>query len=89
MGELSEEAYSAGWMQNLEYALWDAVVNGERKYGHHFISRADIASLVKLSNESNCWIYYDDVTQETSISLNIWREKFKAEIHKNPNLIKG
>jgi hypothetical protein len=25
MSDLSEEAYSAGWMNGLEYALWDAL----------------------------------------------------------------
>jgi hypothetical protein len=29
MSDLSEEAYCAGWMQGLEYALWQVLVEGE------------------------------------------------------------
>ena len=33
MSELSEEAYFAGWMEGLEYALWKAVVENPFEYG--------------------------------------------------------
>jgi hypothetical protein len=29
MSDLSEEAYCAGWMRDLEYALWDAAYGGD------------------------------------------------------------
>jgi hypothetical protein len=33
MREISERAYHAGWMRDLEFDLWDATVNGPRRYG--------------------------------------------------------
>jgi len=33
MATLSEEAWAAGWMQGLEFARWDAVERGPRRYG--------------------------------------------------------
>lgn len=33
MSELSERAYSAGWMDGLELALWQALKDGPYKYG--------------------------------------------------------
>ncbi|WP_165499728.1 hypothetical protein [Pedobacter frigidisoli] len=48
MREISEYCYSAGWMLNLEYALWDALLNGKRKYGQSIISEIDIEILIKL-----------------------------------------
>ena len=33
MSELSEEAFFAGWMEGLEYALWKAVVENPFTYG--------------------------------------------------------
>ena len=29
MSELSERAYCAGWMEGIEYALWNAVLRGD------------------------------------------------------------
>ena len=37
MSEVSERCYSAAWIENLEYVLWDALFSKQRKYGHDFI----------------------------------------------------
>jgi hypothetical protein len=33
MSELSEQAHHAGWMQGLEYALWEAAIGQRNEYG--------------------------------------------------------
>lgn len=48
MSELSEEAYYAGWMEDLEYALWDAVILGPKKYGVLDITTNHISKLKLL-----------------------------------------
>lgn len=83
MSDISEEAYTAGWMSNLEYALWGAVLNGPVKYGRYFISQDDINTLIKLSNEFNCWIYFDHDTLETAIPITEWREKYNSYLIQN------
>jgi hypothetical protein len=50
MRELSEEAYSAAWMTGLEFALWTALTEGPRLYGHLDITADHIAKLRMLSD---------------------------------------
>jgi hypothetical protein len=76
MSDISERCYSAGWMMDLEYVLWEALTNGERKYGHDIISPSDIIQLKQLSKQCNCWIYFDDINDQTAIELDQWQEKF-------------
>jgi hypothetical protein len=89
MSEISENCYSARWMQNLEYALWNAVINGERKYGQSYITEADISTLIKLSTDANAWIIFDNEKEETALSLKEWTEKFKNDLEQNKEIIKG
>ncbi|MBS1669529.1 MAG: hypothetical protein JST58_19305 [Bacteroidetes bacterium] len=89
MSDISENCYSAGWLENLEYVLWDAITNGERKFGHGIIYQKDIDKLEQLSKDCNCWIYYDDVTEQTAIRLDLWRQKFATDIIQNPKIIKS
>lgn len=76
MSDISERCHSAGWMQDLEYVLWDAILNGPRKYGHHVITQTDIEKLKELSKDANAWIIYDEEEEETAIDLLEWKQKF-------------
>ena len=89
MSELSEKCYAAGWLRNLEYVLWNTLLNGERKLGQDFISKTDIVQLNEFSEDSNCWIYFDDDTEETAIDLFTWKQKFKEVLSQNPDIING
>lgn len=89
MSDISENAYSAQWMRNLEYVLWDAVVNGERKFGFYLIDQKDIDKLIALSELTNSWVYFDDDTGETAVSIELWRKRFEKDIRHSPNLING
>lgn len=89
MSNISERCWHAGWMENLEYALWDAVINGERVYGHNTVTQGDINALKELSTAANCWIIFDDNTEETAVPLEVWSKKFQQDIQQNPKLLKG
>jgi hypothetical protein len=89
MSEISERCYSAGWMQDLEYILWDAVINGQRKYGHGTITKFDIDELKKLSTTCNSWIYMDDITEETATNLDAWSMMFNKAVKDNPGLLRS
>jgi hypothetical protein len=89
MSDISEECYSAGWMQNLEYVLWDALINGERKFGREIISRLNIENLKHFSDECNCWIYFDNEEEEIAMSLEKWQEKFKRVVAKKPEVLQS
>lgn len=79
MSEISERCWSAGWMHNLEYVLWDVLTNGERKYGQSFITGEDINTLKQLSEEANCWIVFDDQLEEIAIDVKAWQIKFSHD----------
>jgi hypothetical protein len=89
MSNLSEKCYSAVWLENLEYVLWDTLTKGERKFGQDVISQQDIDQLIQLSKDCNCWVYYDDATEETAIDLLSWRQKFDKAISHNHDILKG
>lgn len=89
MSEISERCYSAGWIQGLEYVLWNAVQKGERKYVHDRISNDDLEALKTLSEKAGAWIVYDDVTEETAIDIRNWQKKFQTDVDKNTELLKG
>lgn len=85
MSELSERCYSAGWMEDLEYVLWDAVVSGPRDYGHGTITRDDINKLVQTSDKVNSWILFDNELEEISVPLDKWKVKFAVDTRQNPD----
>lgn len=89
MSEISERCYSTGWMRHLEYVLWDAMLQGARKYGHDFVTPEDATNLKKLAEAAKCWILFDDTTEETAIELSVWQELYRREVERNPDLLNG
>lgn len=89
MSEISERCYHAGWMQNVEYVLWDALKSGERIYGHGTITQEDISALKELSQAANCWIAFDDTLGETAIELPIWQKKFQDDVQQHPEILRS
>ncbi|MGN7784354.1 hypothetical protein ACTJIJ_07500 [Niabella sp. 22666] len=87
MSELSEKCYSAQWMKNLEYVLWNTILNGPKKYGQDIISKPDIDKLAELSKSCNCWILFDDVEEETAVDLVEWIKKYNDAVSLGPNII--
>lgn len=89
MRSISERCNDAGWMGNLEYVLWNAVQNGPCTFGDGVVSYEDVIRLKQLSEACNCWIYYDDETEETAIEPAKWGKKFKADVIEDPELLSG
>ncbi|MEP6466987.1 MAG: hypothetical protein ABJB05_11815 [Parafilimonas sp.] len=89
ISDISERCYSASWLENLEYVLWDMLNKGERKYGRDVLTQQDIKQLIQLSNDCKCWIYFDDIKEETAIDIELWKEEFDKTIFQNPNILKG
>jgi hypothetical protein len=72
MFEISEAAYSAGWMVNLEHSLWRAVVEGPFCYGRLHIREDQIATLRRLSEECGGWICLDGNGDEYFMPIRDW-----------------
>jgi hypothetical protein len=78
MSELSEEAYCAGWMMDLEYDLWNAVLGHSNEYGRLALGDAEISRLNKLAKECGGWVIFDDATQETWVPMAEWERLFSV-----------
>ncbi len=79
MSNLSEEAYCAGWIEGLEYALWKAVLEGSYNYGRLSITDEHTVKLKELSENCGGWIVFDDVEGETFVSLDQWQSMYEVE----------
>ena len=76
MSNISEDGYSAGWMEDLEFNLWDALNGGEKKYGRHIITSSQLEELKFLSQMCGCWIIFNGEQEETAIDIEEWRKIF-------------
>jgi len=67
--DLSEEAYSASWMEGLEFELWKALEGKLKKYGRLDINREIHNNLKRFSDEAKGWVFYDDKEEEKYVSF--------------------
>ena len=78
MSELSEEAYCAGWMQDVEYELWKVMLEGTAEYGRLSIGKNEVDRLLRLSTACHGWIFFDDDEGECWIRLDEWKIRYQA-----------
>ena len=78
MSDLSEESYYAGWMEGLEYALWQVVLGERRDYGHLTFTSEHADNLRRMSVACGGWIVFDAEKEETWIPSQDWVDRFSA-----------
>ena len=78
MSELSEEAYCAGWMLGLEFALWEAVVDLRVDYGRLVLTPEHKKRLQALSAACGGWIFFDNEREETWEPVADWERHFSV-----------
>src|SRR5678816_1338990 len=78
MSQLSEEAWRAGWMDGLEFALWEAVLGQRQQYGLLTLTSDEVTGLRQLSERCGGWIVYVDNLGETWMPLDEWKARFAA-----------
>jgi hypothetical protein len=71
MRELSRQHLGEVWAQELEFALWRAVLEGPE-----LVPSEDIADLRELAEECQSWFVSDD--PEAFVSLDEWREIYQT-----------
>jgi len=72
MSELSELAYTAGWMDELEFSLWDAINHKITEYGNLIFTEQIIDNLKELSDKAGGWIIFDEKKEETFLTWKEW-----------------
>jgi hypothetical protein len=76
MSAISEEYWCAGWMHNLEYMLWDAVL-GKRE---NFCTPEQIEQLKYLSGKCGGWIIWDKQAKgERFVTMQDWLRLYEAK----------
>ena len=78
MSELSEAGWSAGWLAELEFDLWRAVIEGPQRYGRLDITQEHINKLRSLSQVCGGWIIFGDKTEETFIDFVTWQRLYQS-----------
>jgi hypothetical protein len=78
MSDLSEDAYCAGWMDGLEYALWEALLGLRGAYGWLELTKEQKEDLRVLSEKCGGWIIFDDEKEETWVAASDWERRFSA-----------
>lgn len=76
MSQLSEEAYCAEWMHNLEHVLWRVVTDGPFRYGRLNLKPYHIQRLKELSQNCGGWIRFDDEREEVFVLFALWSTNF-------------
>ncbi len=77
MSELSEKAIHAGWIGNLEHALWRARIEGPFVYTRLVMTDEHVATLREVNERWGGWIVYDPVQGEMFVPT----EKWTAEMY--------
>ncbi len=64
MSDISEEAFYAGWMDQLEYDLWAAIHEGRPKYGRKYgqitLGDEQVRRLLELSERLGGWVWFNE-----------------------------
>ena len=76
MNGISEDCYCAGWMIGLEYAIWNALQSGDRKYGMGEIDENELERCRVLSSELDGWIIWIDDLEIDDLPVNEWGPYF-------------
>ena len=85
MSDVSEQAFCAGWMDQLEYRLWEIVHGGSREYGQITVSDDQIVRLRSLSRMLRGWVWFNnDFKVEEFVDLARWKVSYKEWAHRRP-----
>ena len=75
MSYISEEHWCAGWMNGLEFDLWERIKSDDPlPYGLGQIDPELLKKLRELSEETGGWIYMDELGDEHFIAMEEWED---------------
>ena len=76
MSDISEDCYCAGWMIGLEFALWSALQDGDRRYGFSEMDAQQLAKCRELAKELDGWIVWVDDDTDPNLPAAEWGPRF-------------
>jgi len=81
MREWSEKCFSAGWMRDLGFDLWNIVVNDGGFYGWHMFSLVEVKRLYRLAVAADGWWRWGEADEEF-VSLDAWRNIYSNQMNR-------
>jgi hypothetical protein len=75
MSMVSEEAFAASWLVDIEHLLWRAIEEPGFHHGRLMLTPQQSRELRVLSQRCDGWIYFDEVKGESFVRLDTWREE--------------
>lgn len=83
MCDLSELYYSAGWISNLEYTLWEVLEGNPKAFAAGSMTEEEVQKLRSLHEGCDGWFYWNKelaeiplADGETFIRTEDWKVKF-------------
>jgi hypothetical protein len=87
MSEISERAYNAQWIGNLEFVLWNALTNGARNFGREQVTNENIDKLRSLASACGSWIHFDEEKEEIAVPIDKWKDLYSEKVTGNPKIL--
>ncbi len=76
MSDISEDCYCAGWMMGLEFAIWGALQDGDRRYGMSEMDAEQLERCRTLANELDGWVIWVDDDERQNLPASEWGPRF-------------
>lgn len=64
LSTISEEAFAAGWMTDVEFEVWSMLQGGKTEYGHTVVRPDVLAQLSILTDALNGWAAFGEDGEE-------------------------
>jgi hypothetical protein len=80
MSELSEAAFHAGWMKDVEHGLWRAVHQGPYLYGRLMLTEQHVFRLIELSAACGGWIHFHETKEESFVPAESWTSIYQSSL---------
>jgi len=83
MSDLSEKCYCAGWLDETEYILWQAIMNGCKKldWGQDVIEEWELVKLKNLAEAVEGWWIFtkkgDNYFGQAFLKMTDWLDLFE------------
>jgi hypothetical protein len=78
MSDMSEGAYCAGWIIDLEYDLWAIITGSPDADPTYALEQQDIDDLKTLSERARGWIVWTEDKGETFVPMDQWLAMYAA-----------
>ena len=79
MTGISEEAWCASWLNELEFILWRACHGAPAEYGHQTVTPRQAELLRLLSEEANGWWVYDSDHGPIFVTKEEWLDRYREK----------